>query len=32
MNYILTRQAEEYLIQIYLYGQVTFGKKYSILQ
>lgn len=26
MNYILTRQAEEDLIQIYLYGQVAFGQ------
>lgn len=25
MNYILTRQAEEDLIQIYLYGQAVFG-------
>ena len=25
MSYILTRQAEEDLIQIYLYGQVAFG-------
>ena len=25
MNYALTRQAEEDLIQIYLYGEETFG-------
>ncbi len=25
MKYVLTRQAEEDLIQIYLYGQKTFG-------
>lgn len=26
MNYSLTRQAEEDLIQIYLYGQAAFGQ------